>query len=421
MARAEYSATLRDPVTRDPMARELEVRQPHTLVRLAIPFAVMSFAACSHAGVRSLVVPAKADSAMYVVTLGPDTSYVEWLVIDGNDLRMQVVERIPRVRYLSATATLNGDGSISKLERLAYLPASTDTSPVERVTVQLVGDSTIFETTTRTTSSRYTSAGHVHLVVGPYNGVGLPVLAHYAPAGLGDSVMSTHMGGIFGNRTLKIKRIANDSLSVSSRHLGSVRVHVGPGGRSAGFNAVASSLNTTGVRASWLPIDSVRSAFEATERIKGAAGVASPRDSVRASIGGAKLTVDYGRPSKRGRRIFGGIIPYNQVWRTGANAATHFTTDRTLHFGGNDLPPGRYTFWTLPAPDGWTFIVNNQTDQWGTEYDPTFDRFRMPLKLSTLPQPREKFTIVLDPTEVGGVLRFQWDTVDVSVPFTVAR
>jgi hypothetical protein len=356
---------------------------------------------------------------MYVVTLGADTSYVEWFVVHRNDVRMQVVERIPRVRYLRATATLDADGSIAHLERLAYLPNSADTSPVERATVRRVGDSTVFETTTRTIRSRYTAPGHVHMVLGPYNAVALPILARYVPTRVGDSLTSVHMGGIFGNRALTIKRIATDSFSVASRHMSVVRVHVGNGGRSAGFNALASSFNTMGVRAAWLPVDSVLRAFATIERMNGAAGSASPRDTVSATIAGATLVVDYGRPSKRGRQIFGGIVPWNRVWRTGANEATHFTTNRALHFGANDLPPGRYTLWILPQPDGWTFIMNNQTDQWGTEYDPSFDRFRTPLTLSSLAQPREKFTIAVDSSSSGGVLRFKWDTVEASIPFTV--
>jgi len=129
--------------------------------------------------------------------------------------------------------------------------------------------------------------------------------------------------------------------------------------------------------------------------------------------------VDYGRPSKRGRVIFGGIIPWNEVWRAGANEATQFFTDRTLEIGGNVLPAGRYTLWIIPTPTAWTLIVNNETDQWGTDYKQSLDRFRIPLTVSTLPQSVEKFTIVVEPAGAGGILRFRWDTTEASVPFTV--
>jgi len=149
-------------------------------------------------------------------------------------------------------------------------------------------------------------------------------------------------------------------------------------------------------------------------------GTASPRDTARANISGATLLIDYGRPAKRGRQVFGGIVPFNRVWRTGANQATHFTTDRTLKFGDALLPPGHYTLWTIPAESGWTLVVNNQTGQWGTDHDPRFDRFRMPMQMKTVAEAVERFTIVVEPAGAGGVIRLRWDTVEASVAFTVA-
>jgi hypothetical protein len=129
--------------------------------------------------------------------------------------------------------------------------------------------------------------------------------------------------------------------------------------------------------------------------------------------------VDYGRPSKRGRVIFGGIIPWNEVWRAGANEATQLITNRNLEIGNNLLPAGRYTLWIIPTPTAWTLIVNNETDQWGTDYKQSFDRFRIPLTLSTLSPPVEKFTIAIDQAGSEGVIRFRWDTTEASVPFAV--
>lgn len=371
---------------------------------------------CVHPAIRS----GEAGS-MYVVTLGVDTAYIQWLSMNGNSFEMRVAERIPRVRALHLTGRLNSDGTIVSLERLAYLPNASDTSPVERIAIRAVGDSTIFETTTRTTKIRYATHGHSPLVVGAYNGTAFPVIARYAPARVGDSVVSTHIGGYFGDRVLVIKRTANDSIRLTSRHLRAASVHVGVNGESNGFNALASSINTVGVRSTWLPFDSVMKSFADAERVRGISGIASPRDTARATVDGAMLAVEYGRPSKRGRKIFGGIVPFNQVWRAGANEATQFTTDRALRFGASDLPAGRYTFWIVPTPTAWTLIVNNETDQWGTEYNASFDRFRISMKMSTLDQPLEKFTIVMNPSNAGGVIRFRWDTVEATVPFTVLR
>jgi hypothetical protein len=141
---------------------------------------------------------------------------------------------------------------------------------------------------------------------------------------------------------------------------------------------------------------------------------------VRATIGSAHLVVDYGRPHKRGREIFGTVVPWNQVWRTGANAATGFTTDADIKVGDATIPKGSYTIWTLPSPSGAKLIVNSQTGQWGTEYDSTKDLARLNLAADQLAQPVEVFTIGIDPQgDRGGVLRLQWDRTQYSLPFSV--
>ena len=103
--------------------------------------------------------------------------------------------------------------------------------------------------------------------------------------------------------------------------------------------------------------------------------------------------IDYGRPAKRGRVVFGGVVPYGKVWRTGANAATQFKTDKALDFGGTIVPAGFYTLWTLPTAKGWKLIVNGETGQWGTEHKPDKDLYTIDMQVTTLPQAVERFTI----------------------------
>src|SRR5271165_2225045 len=83
---------------------------------------------------------------------------------------------------------------------------------------------------------------------------------------------------------------------------------------------------------------------------------------------GKTVTVDYSRPSMRNRKIFGGLVPYDQVWRTGANAATSLKTDVDLNIGGTKVPAGSYTVYTIPGMSSWQLIINKQTGQWGTKY-----------------------------------------------------
>jgi len=361
------------------------------------------------------------DSAAYVVLLGQDTAYFQWVVRRGHEVTMDVVERIPRVRLLRTTMTQHSDGSLVSFERRAYLPSPSGLTAAERVVVRLEGDSTIIETTGSGPATRHAPLGRGHIVVPAFLQSSYPVLAPYAPKRVGDSIVTRLFSRDFGDRSLTIKRVATDTVALRSNILGTIRVHLDAQGRVAGFTGIGSSINTVGARVAWLPVDSVLQAFAVRERSGGVVGTASPRDTARANIAGATLLVDYGRPSKRGRRVFGGIVPFNRVWRTGANRATHFTTNRTLELGNALLPPGQYTLWTIPAESGWTLVVNNQTGQWGTDHDPRFDRFHMPMQVTSLAAPVETFTIVVEPAGAGGVIRLRWDTVEASVPFTVAR
>src|SRR3989304_2668633 len=114
----------------------------------------------------------------------------------------------------------------------------------------------------------------------------------------------------------------------------------------------------------------------------------SPRDSTVLYLEGKKLMGDYGRPSMRGRKIMGELVPWNKVWRTGANEATHFRVDTSIIIGpGVPLFRGAYTLWTLPSENNWKLIVNKETGQWGTNYKETQEYARFDLKIETIEKP----------------------------------
>ena len=147
----------------------------------------------------------------------------------------------------------------------------------------------------------------------------------------------------------------------------------------------------------------------------------SPHETAKATVGGATISVEYGRPYMRGRKIMGGLVPYGQVWRTGADAATTLTTSKALAIGGATVPAGKVTLYTLPAEAGWKLIINKQTGQWGTEYDQAQDLARVDLTKKALSAPVDQLTIAIEPSGDGGVLKISWETTELSVPFTVKQ
>ncbi|HEX8433257.1 MAG TPA: DUF2911 domain-containing protein [Longimicrobium sp.] len=144
----------------------------------------------------------------------------------------------------------------------------------------------------------------------------------------------------------------------------------------------------------------------------------SPRDTARLTLeGGKKVYVDYGRPSMRGRRIMGELVPYGRVWRTGANAATTLVTETDLRIGNAVVPRGTYTLYTLPTAGEWMLIVNRQTGQWGTQYDASRDLVRIPLRKAAVTRPVEKFTITMERGTAGAAtLAIAWENTRLSVP-----
>lgn len=172
-------------------------------------------------------------------------------------------------------------------------------------------------------------------------------------------------------------------------------------------------------RAASLDVDALASRWADMDARGEGIGQPSIRGTVTATVDAANFEVVYSRPAKRGRDIWGGLVPYGEIWRTGANAATHFTTDRDLSIGGVEVPAGTYTLWTLFTPESQELIINSQTRQWGTQYDESQDFARIPLTESALDELTERFTISIADTEDGGALNLDWDMTRYSVSFQV--
>jgi hypothetical protein len=147
---------------------------------------------------------------------------------------------------------------------------------------------------------------------------------------------------------------------------------------------------------------------------------ASPEATAEYTANGTEVSVFYNRPSKRGREIFGQLVPYGQVWRTGANEATTFTTNRDLTIGGKPLPAGKYTLWTIPGKDTWTVIFNRKQYSWGVDWDSkatreaAHDALQVQVPAETQNPPLEQFLISFEAAAPALVLA--WDRTKVTVP-----
>jgi hypothetical protein len=148
-------------------------------------------------------------------------------------------------------------------------------------------------------------------------------------------------------------------------------------------------------------------------------GGGSPHETVEYAIGGAKITLSYGRPFLKARKLYTDVAPQGKVLRTGADEATTLTTDKGLMFGSLMIPAGTYTLFTVPAPTGWKLVVSKQTGQWGTEYREEMDLGRADLKVETLPKPVDQLTIGFVEANGSPTLNIDWGTTRATAPFMV--
>ncbi|MFB6271659.1 MAG: DUF2911 domain-containing protein [Salinibacter sp.] len=143
----------------------------------------------------------------------------------------------------------------------------------------------------------------------------------------------------------------------------------------------------------------------------------SPNAVVSQTIGTTEVRITYGRPQVKGRTIFGGLVPYGKVWRTGANEATTFSVSSDVTIEGKPLSKGTYSLYTIPGKDQWTIIFNNVANQWGTQYDSTKDALRVKVSPESAP-PREMMTFLFEGvTNEKGTCVLHW--AEVRVPFDI--
>jgi hypothetical protein len=191
------------------------------------------------------------------------------------------------------------------------------------------------------------------------------------------------------------------------------------------MNTLKSLLAVAIIATTTLPLAAQQKKYNST-------GGNSPHETTSAVISGSRVTVTYGRPftkdphSGDARKIWGGLVPYGKVWRTGADEATTLITQKPLMFGDVAVPAGAYTLWTLPAEDGSAkLIINKQIGQWGVgpgAYDEKDDLARIDLAKENLDTPVDQFTMgVAKNPSGGGLIKMSWENIQYTAPFTVQK
>jgi hypothetical protein len=394
---------------------------PRILLALA-PLALLAGLAPSHSAAQQ-----GADSTGFVTVLGRDTLAIERRVRSGNRVTADVAVRSPRTTLRRYVLDLDADGTMRRFEERILDPAAPERAPLRTERLEALGEGWIRTvadsagTRVDTLQAPRTALPFVDLVHWPYE----LVLMRAAREGVRSGEATQPL--LAGGRVLpfRLRWPSADSVELTHPNRGTMTARVDAAGRLLGMDAARTTRKVRVGRAGWLPVEERARSWAAADAAGRGLGELSGRAQEEAVVAGARISVDYGTPSKRGRVIFGTVVPWGEVWRTGANRATHFSTDRALVLGDPAtgtlaVPAGEYTLFSIPAPEGGVLIVNRQTGQNGTAYDAARDLGRVRMRRAELPEVVERFTIrVEERGSGGGVLHLEWDQTRFSVPLTV--
>lgn len=373
----------------------------------------------------------------FIARLGNDTVSVERVTRSARSLVSDDVDRFPLVRQRHTVIDLDDGGRVTRMVMAIHTPSGA--SPRERfreVTATYTRDSVavVIRDSSGVTSRAFATAGalavpHVSML---YSVIELEIAFALAQAksrklAAGDSVgfrqyyPDRSVGPSFVLHSGYVHLGTGDSVELKHDWLaGSGDVIVDSSGRMQRYSGMRSTYKVSVQRVAELPdVERIGAAFAATEKRQGANQL-SVRDTARGQIGNATFAIDYGRPLMRGRVLLGNVIELDNIWRTGANAATQFTTSSAITIGTLKLPAGSYTLWTKPTATGVTLIVNLETGQWGTGYDYREDLGHTPMRVESVPTPVEKFTISVTSVDARrGELVMEWGTFRWNVPIVV--
>jgi hypothetical protein len=372
----------------------------------------------------------------FIARLGRDTISVESITRRGNKVIVDGADRFPRVRRRHTEIELGLGSTIRHLVMDIHTPSEPANQRERHVTADVTADSVHILQTDDAGKLRHEFATN-----------GAVAMAHVPQM---YSLYELYFDAAFA-RAAALKRAAGDTVQLRQfyidrefdrfpLHHGVVRLLADnraeirhdwlSGTGEATFDSSGRMLTYSGARTTYLvdvarldsqpEIKPLAEKWEALEAAKGGVTQLSPRDTVRSNIGNVSIAIDYGRPLARGRVLLGNVIPYDRVWRTGANAATQFSTSAPVRLAGIQLAAGTYTLWTVPHQNDVDLVVNGQYGQWGTEYHNSRDVGTARMQSTTLSTPVDQFTISVAANDARhGTLTMEWGSFRWTAPIEV--
>ena len=389
-------------------------------------FAVVILAACASS--------APPERYGFVARLGRDTIGVESVERRGNTLVSDEADRFPVARQRHTEIQLGPDGGIQRLVMDIHTPSEPADQRERHIVAEVRGDTVHLSKRDGTGEKTYAFAtggstvmAHLPQMYSLYELYFDAALQHLAASKT--PVDTARLRQFYIDREFDrfplhsgvVRRVSASKAEIAHDWLaGTGEATLDSSGHMLHYSGARTTYGVEVDRLSTPPdVKAIGDQLAAAEAKSGVKQL-SVRDTARATVGGATFSVDYGRPLARGRKLVGNIIPYDEVWRTGANAATQFTTSAPITLAGLQLPAGKYTLWTVPRAQGADIIVNKQTGQWGTGYDRSYNLGRAAMTTETVASPVEQFTISIVPTDSHhGTLSMEWGPFRWTAPIVV--
>ena len=360
------------------------------------------------------------EYSYFVTKLGNDTLALERFKISGDTVIAHVLLRSPSSSLSSYRLELDPQDGVDNL--LQFKPTKpdleTEASRIDQ-RIYIKEDSLYHEIRGRNGWRKFSMLNQkgalpfIDMVHWPFD------LAFQAAAKVRED--SIHQMLVTGRRLSDfiIYKVREDSFTLRHPSRGVMGATVDPEGRLIKLDAGLTTRKLVVEAVYDMDFESMAADFLERDKNGSPFGALSGAVKQDFAFGGSEFSVSYGSPLKRGRQIFGGIVPYGKRWRTGANRAAHFSTSKPLSIGKVQVPAGEYTLFSIPEANGGTLIINKQTGQNGRSYDEARDLARVPMTRSTQEEVTESFTIQVVENGEGGSIQLIWDQTVYSVDFSL--
>lgn len=362
-------------------------------------------------------------TSAYVFCLGKDTVAYEQYTRNKELIEGQILSLYPRLTINQFRLFLGADGTIKQFEtESSYFTAGKISAPFMRKNGS-IEDTIVTQQAFRNGKVDSFFSGKFNIIRGS-----VPVLDNNDVAMFEQMLLYASMSG---KDSLALNRFTNGPgksyIKKINKELYESKVFFFPvflklkDGEIISVDATSSTIKTIAKRTYAIDFEKLKNTLAEKEKADGFAGLVSPVDTFKTSFKNTDFQITYSRPYKRGRVIFGNIVPWNMVWRLGANFATHFSTSKELRFGDFILPAGRYTIWMIPkqGKDISELVINKGVNIFGTQYDKAKDVIRLPMQTTLLTNLIEQLSIEVKETNEGGEIIIQWDDLQAKLPFKI--